>query len=168
MKIASSRDAQRRWTTITAPAGFLDTAPPAAPRTFARRGGPPGRGKRQRLINLYADGAISKAEFHQRIDALEQAKRDLDALLPANAPALDARQTARAVAEFFVGFEDQSFEHQRRTLRSAFKEFRIDNGAITGWTLNRGFLGGMAKLSSPSRSLYLLRCTARALPARLP
>jgi hypothetical protein len=108
---------------------------------------------RIRVVDGWEEGIIAKADFVKRTAALDQQARELRARLPSKAPALDARRTIKAVATFFAGFEDQSFEDQRRILRIAFKEFRVENGAIPGWTLNGAFLGSMdgAKVSRDSR-----------------
>jgi DNA invertase Pin-like site-specific DNA recombinase len=116
--------------------------------------------KRTRVVDAYADGIISKEDCARRTAALDQQARELRALLPAKAPALDARRTVKGVAEFFAGFEDQSFEDQRRTLRTAFKEFIVHNSTITGWTLNLGSVVG-AKVARGSRSRYSRRFPGR-------
>ena len=115
----------------------------------------------------WEEGIITKADFVKRTAALDQQARKRGALLPTKAPALDARRTVKAVAEYFAGFEDQPFEDRRRVLRTAFKEFRVEKRAIPGWTLNGDFLGSLdrAKASRGSKSQYLLQGRA---PATLP
>jgi DNA invertase Pin-like site-specific DNA recombinase len=120
--------------------------------------------QRERVEDAWQEGSISKESFQKRTKALDQQARELRILLPAKAPALDARRTVKAVAEFFAGFEDQSFADQRQVLRTAFKEFIVDNNTITGLTLNVGAVVG-AKVSPDSRWPYSRRSRA---PARAP
>ncbi len=105
--------------------------------------------KRQRLIDAYGEGTITKAEFQKRVDAVESDRRNIEALLPAKAPALDARRLVKAVVKYFAGFEHRPFEEQRQILRAAFRQFSVENGAIQNVTVNGGFLGSMdgAKVS---------------------
>ena len=119
--------------------------------------------KRARVVDGWEEGIITKADFVKRTAALDQQARELRTLLPSKAPVLDARRTAKAVAEYFAGFEDQPFEDQRRSLRTAFKEFRVENGAIPGWTMNGDFLGSAdrAKPVPNSRWRHWRRCRAR-------
>jgi site-specific DNA recombinase len=124
-------------------------------------------GKRTRVVDGWEEGIISKADFVKRTAALDQQARELRTLLPAKAPVLDARRTVKAIAEFFAGFEDQPFEDQRRVLRTAFKEFRVDNSAIPGWTMPGAFLGSVgAKVLPDSRWRCWLRCRGPGSPGR--
>lgn len=126
--------------------------------------------KRVRVVDGWQDGVITKADFMKRTAALDQQARELRTLLPSKAPVLDARRTVKAIAQFFAGFEDQPFEDQRRMLRTAFKEFRVQNGAIPGWTMNGDFLGSLdrAKVGPNSKSLHSRRCLERASESRTP
>ena len=83
------------------------------------------------MVDGWEEGIITKADFVKRTAALDQQARELRILLP-----------VKAVAEFFAGFEDQPFDDQRHLLRTAFKEFVMDNSTITGLTLNVGALVG--------------------------
>ena len=75
--------------------------------------------KRPRLIDLYTDGDITKAEYQKRLDAIEGDGK-IEAMLPTEAPALDAR-LVKALVKYFAGFEHRQFEEQRqiRTSHSA-------------------------------------------------
>ncbi|MGA7239447.1 MAG: recombinase family protein [Bryobacteraceae bacterium] len=119
--------------------------------------------KRQRFIDAYGEGDITKAEFQKRLDGIEADKRNFEAMLPAQAPALDAGRLVKAVVKYFTGFEHRPFGEQRQILRTAFKEFTVENGAITVATCNGDFLGSMdgAKVSPCSRQLTWLRCPGR-------
>jgi hypothetical protein len=124
-------------------------------------------GKRQRLIDLYTDGDITKAEYQKRLDGIETDKRNFEAMLPAQAPALEASRLVKAIVKYFTGFEHRPFGEQRQILRAAFRQFTVENGAIQNVTMDGGFLGSMdgAKVSSHSRWKYSRRCRA---PARAP
>jgi hypothetical protein len=79
---------------------------------------------------------------------------------------MDARRIVRAIAEFFAGFETQSFDDQRRILRAAFKEFQVENNTIPAATLNGAFLASVvrAKVEPPSRWRWSLQFP---MPTRL-
>jgi hypothetical protein len=68
-------------------------------------------------------------------------------------PALNAHRLADAVAKYFAEFEDAPFEEQRTILRTAFKQFKVEKGAITAARMDGGFVGSTdgAKRSPPSR-----------------
>jgi len=129
--------------------------------------------KRQRLIDLYTDGAITKGEYQKRADAIEADKRSIEAMLPTQAPALDARRLVKAIAKYFMGFDAKPFEEQRSILRAAFRQFQVRKDTIHAVTLDGGFLGSLdgAKVSSSSISPSSPRFPAPAIapiPAGIP
>ena len=117
--------------------------------------------KRDRLIDLYTDGDITKVEYQKRLDGIEADKRTFEALLPTQAPALDSARLVKAIVKYFTGFEHRPFGEQRQILRAAFRPFTVENGAIPAATLNGGFLGSMddgAKVFPHSRWRHWRRC----------
>jgi DNA invertase Pin-like site-specific DNA recombinase len=120
--------------------------------------------RRQRWIDQFDKDRITEREFEQKMDAVAQAKRGIEALLPAKAPALDAKRLVKAIVKYFASFEHRPFEEQRQILRVAFKKFIVENGTIPAATLNGGFLGSMdgVKVSRGSRWQCWRRCRGRA------
>ncbi len=129
-------------------------------------------GKRQRFIDAYGEGDITKAEFQKRLDGIEADKRTIEAALPAQAPALDSSRLVKAIVKYFAGFEHRPFAEQRQILRAAFKQFTVENSMISTVTIDGGFLGSMdgAKVSPHSKPRNSLRFPAqkrRRLPQRI-
>ena len=82
------------------------------------------------MVDAYADGIITKDDCLKRAAALDQQARELRALLPVKAPAIDGRRMVKTLGEFFAGFEKRPFEKQREALRKAFQPFVVQNGTI--------------------------------------
>lgn len=108
--------------------------------------------KRARLVELYTDGDLTKEEYRKRSDVLTTERRSIEALLPVEAPALDARRLVKALATYFAGFEDRPFEQQRQILRTAFRQFTVQNEAVQSVTMDGGFLGSVDGAKVPTHS----------------
>jgi DNA invertase Pin-like site-specific DNA recombinase len=127
--------------------------------------------ERQRLLRMTLKGACSEEDFARESKRLEAEMRDLDRLAPAPLPAaLDPAKLVVRLTRTFARFGKQPFAERRDLLRSTIREFILEDGAITAFTLNGGFVNSA---NSPSRSRWQpsLRCPGRAPalpPPRIP
>jgi len=97
--------------------------------------------ERQRLLRLCLKGTIAEEDFGRESKRIAAEVRDLDLLAPAPVPdAVDPKQTAAHLARTFARFGRQPFEGKRAALRTVFKDLVLDNGAVTGFTVNSAFL----------------------------
>jgi site-specific DNA recombinase len=107
--------------------------------------------ERQRLLRLCLKGTISEEDFGRESKRLQLETRDLDLLAPAPvSDVIDPKVTAAHVARTFARFGRQPFEGKRNALRTVFKDLVLDNGNITGFTVNSAFLHGANSSSSSS------------------
>jgi site-specific DNA recombinase len=112
--------------------------------------------ERQRLLRMTLKGTITEDDFSRESKRIESEMRDLDRLAPAPVPAaFDPAKLVVQITRSFARFAKQSFEEKRDFLRTAFKEITLDNGALTGMTLNGAFLDSVN--SSP-------RCSPSSTP----
>jgi DNA invertase Pin-like site-specific DNA recombinase len=128
--------------------------------------------QRQRLIDVYQIGTITRAEFMERVGKLDGARKALDVMYPAPNPVdVDVKCLVSLLAMTFAQFKHLPFSDQRSLLQRAVKRITISGTAIVSLTLSGGFLGdisGGVKLSPPSIRSYpqpefsLAICTIRA------
>jgi DNA invertase Pin-like site-specific DNA recombinase len=105
--------------------------------------------ERQRLLRMTLKSTISENDYERESKRIAQELRDLDRLAPAPVPdAIDPKATAQHIIRTFARFGKQAFEEKRAALRSVFRDLVLDNGNVTGFTLNGGFLNGA---NSPAR-----------------
>jgi hypothetical protein len=103
-------------------------------RTCRVRQSPPGKcwGKQETIVPWFAAPPAQNVGIwvsfyrrrhisHYSSDASRQGSR------------VRRRRTVRAIADYFAGFGDRPFEHQRRVLRAAFQHFVVEQGAIPAW-----------------------------------
>jgi site-specific DNA recombinase len=97
--------------------------------------------ERQRLLRLTLKGTITEEDFARESKRITEEVRGLDLLAPAPVTdAVDPKKTAAHVARTFARFGRQPFEGKRAALRSVFKDLTLDNGNLTGFTVNSAFL----------------------------
>ena len=86
-------------------------------------------------------GTCSEEDFARESKRIQVEIADLDRLAPAPMPAaLDPKRTAVEIARTFARFHKQPFEGKRAALRTVFRDLVLDNGNLTGFTLNGTFL----------------------------
>jgi site-specific DNA recombinase len=98
--------------------------------------------KRKRTHELYTEGFIEKAEFVERVNAIERAKAELETRLPAPEAAFP---TAKELCTGFVRtlgtFEKEPFETQRGILRRVIRSIPVTaTGTIEEFTVSGAFL----------------------------
>jgi DNA invertase Pin-like site-specific DNA recombinase len=109
---------------------------------------------RQRLLRLTLKGTVSEEEFAREAKRIDAEMKDLDRLRPAPVPAaFDAAGFIVAISRAFARFRKLPFHEQRDLLRMVFREIVLEDGAITGMTLNGGF-GDSVNLSPRSKPQY--------------
>jgi site-specific DNA recombinase len=106
--------------------------------------------ERQRLLRMTLKGTCTEDDFARESKRIEAEMRNLDRLAPAPMPVtLDPAKLVVHVTRTFARFAKQPFEERRNVLRAVFREIVLENGSITGLTLNGGFLYS-ANLLTPS------------------
>jgi DNA invertase Pin-like site-specific DNA recombinase len=97
--------------------------------------------ERQQLLRMTLKGACSEDDFARESKRLEGEMRDLDRLAPAPVPAaIDPKMLIVGITRAFARFAKQPFAEKHALLRTVFRDFALDNGNVTGFTLNGGFL----------------------------
>jgi hypothetical protein len=97
--------------------------------------------ERQRLLRLTLKGICTEEEFACEAKRIEAEMKDLDRLAPTPVPVtFDAAGFIVGISRAFARFAKQPFNEQRDLLRIVFREIVLPDGAITGMTLNGGFL----------------------------
>src|SRR5262249_34153496 len=97
--------------------------------------------ERQRLLRMTLKGTCTEDDFARESKRIDAEVRSLDALAPAPLPpALDPAKLIVRVTRTFSRFGKQPFEERRNLLRTAVREIVLEDGAITGLTLNGTFL----------------------------
>jgi hypothetical protein len=96
--------------------------------------------KRKRTVDLAVDGIIAKDELRERLAKLDNEARELRALLPVPAPAMDSRRVIEALARAFLEFGLLPFAEKRNILTRVFREFVIEGGGISSAALSGAFL----------------------------
>jgi site-specific DNA recombinase len=100
--------------------------------------------ERNRLLRMTLRGVCSEDDFARESKRIETEMRDLDRLAPAPAAAgLEPAKLVVRITRAFARFGKQPFAERRDLLRAAFMEIVLDNGGITGLTLNGRFLDGV-------------------------
>jgi hypothetical protein len=97
--------------------------------------------ERQQLLRMTLKGACSEDDYAREVKRIEGEMRDLDRLAPAPVPAaIDPKMLIVGITRAFARFGRQSFQEKHALLRTVFRDFALDSGNITGFTLNGGFL----------------------------
>ena len=127
--------------------------------------------KRERIIDAYEDGRLTKQEFARRIDAIAEAQRDVEARMPAAAPpAIDERRLIAGLTRWFAParFGRLPFEQQRAELKRVVRQLSVTDGAIDQVTASGAFLQEYAhtNLEPRSTSPYWLRSPGPAKGGR--
>jgi hypothetical protein len=98
--------------------------------------------KRSRIVDMRADGQITREECAKRLSAVD---RELQAAHAAaaqsRAPEIDIHLLARGLAGAFALFPSLPFDRKRNLLRHAVRHIVIQDGTIPSLTLQGGFLG---------------------------
>jgi hypothetical protein len=104
---------------------------------------------RKEMLGMVRDGEMTRAEFKAEMATLEANVRALEAMAPAPAPTINAKQIVQAVARVFVQFDLLTNSQQRTLLRSAVKSIIVDSHAraITTVTVSGGYLGSGSNLA---------------------
>jgi DNA invertase Pin-like site-specific DNA recombinase len=109
--------------------------------------------RRQKWIEQYDADRISKTEFEQKMDAVEKAKREVEAEMPsAPPPALDHRAVIAGLVRALARFRTWPFAEQHAMLKRVVRGFRVLDSAITEFTFSGAFLGELSvtKTAQPS------------------
>jgi DNA invertase Pin-like site-specific DNA recombinase len=101
-------------------------------------------GKRRRFVEMRGDGVISRDELAKRLAALDRERSEVEALMPEETPTVEPEALVSVVATHLAEFPLLQFSEQRDQLRVLIKEFRLRDGAITGFEFAPGFLAGIA------------------------
>jgi len=111
---------------------------------------------RKEMIVMVRKGEMTRDEFREQMGALEMEVRALEALVPAPAPKVDARQLVELVVAVFTEFAFLAFVQQREVLRGAVRSIIVDGHAraITTVTIDGGYLGRGANSVLHSRAQY--------------
>jgi DNA invertase Pin-like site-specific DNA recombinase len=96
--------------------------------------------KRARVIDLRADGLISREECGKRLAVVDSELQAARAAARPPAPVMDMHALARGLAGAFALFASLPFAQKRDLLRRAVRDIVIDNGNIPSMTLRGGFL----------------------------
>jgi DNA invertase Pin-like site-specific DNA recombinase len=109
--------------------------------------------KRERIVELRADGAISREECAKRLSAVDGELYNLRrAQAPERAPSgMDPRRIFRELIGIFARFGKLAFADQRQLLEEAIRTITIVDGAIPRLTLSGGFLGKLAGANVEAR-----------------
>jgi len=113
--------------------------------------------ERQKLLRLVLKGLASEEDFARESKRIEGELRDMDRL--ATAPAAVDFNPGKLIvnlSQAFAEFAKQPFQERREMLQAAVKEFVLEDGGISGLTLNGSFLEGVN-----SRAQSKLRCSRR-------
>ena len=117
--------------------------------------------KRDRIVEMRADGAISREECAKRLSAVDGELYHLRrAAALETAPAgMDPRRIAAGFIRIFARFGKLAFADQRQLLEETIRTITIVDGAIPRLTLSGGFLGKLmgAKLEPQLKR----RCSRR-------
>lgn len=128
--------------------------------------------KRERLIDLYAEGRLSKMEFNKRLDAVTAAVSEIEALMPAVAPMTPSvRHVIAGLARAFAPsrFGKLPFEERRATLRRVIRTIPVVDGSVPGFTFSGAFLTECSHTNLGPRSTALSEIGVCAdLPIMLP
>jgi hypothetical protein len=102
--------------------------------------------KRERIVDMRADGAISREECAKRLSAVDGELYNLRrAQAPERAPSgVDPRRIAAALVRIFARFGKLAFADQRQLLEEAVRTITIVDGGIARMTFSGGFLGKLA------------------------
>jgi DNA invertase Pin-like site-specific DNA recombinase len=104
--------------------------------------------ERQRLLRMTLKGACTEEDYARESKRIEAEMRGLDLLVsPPMPPAIDPAKLVIRITRTFTRFAKQPFEEKRDLLRSAFREIVLENGSITGLTLNGALLDGADSLT---------------------
>ena len=97
--------------------------------------------ERQQLLTMTLKGKCTEDDFARESKRIEGEMRDLDRLAPAPVPAaLDPKMLIVGITRAFARFGKQTFQEKHALLRTVFRDFALEDGSITGFTLNGGFL----------------------------
>jgi hypothetical protein len=103
----------------------------------------------QGLLRMTLKGLCTEEDFARESKHIEAELRDLDRLMPAPVPAVvDTAKLVVHVTCAFARFHNQPMQERRDLLRTVFNEIVLDHRAITGMTLNGGFLDFAARRKS--------------------
>jgi hypothetical protein len=118
--------------------------------------------QRRKWIEQYDKDRITKPEFEAKMDAIEKAKREVEARMPAAAPPpVDARAAVAGLVRWAVRFSKiASFEEKRSELRRAARRILVIDGAVPSFEVSGAFLGELSHTNSaqPSRRWRWRRC----------
>jgi DNA invertase Pin-like site-specific DNA recombinase len=127
--------------------------------------------KRERIVEMRADGAISREECAKRLSVVDGELYNLRrAAAPERAPTpgVNPKRIAVEFIATFARFGKLAFATQRQLLEEAIRTITIVDGAIPRLTLAGGFLGKLmgAKLEAQLKRLCWLRYRGRGLAKR--
>lgn len=113
--------------------------------------------RRKKWIEQYDADHINKAEFEQKMDAVQKAVYEVEARMPATLPTLtlDHRSVVAGLVETLASFATLPFLEQRETLKRVARPFQVINDAIPQVTLSGAFLAELAHTNSAQPSSRL-------------
>ena len=109
------------------------------------------------------EGQMQRArDFASESKRIEGEMRDIDRLAPAPVPAaIDPKMLIVGITRAFARFAKQPFAEKHALLRTVFRDFRLESGNVTGFTLNGGFLdsaNSQARCSASWTPCFYARC----------
>jgi hypothetical protein len=110
--------------------------------------------RREKWIEQYDQDRITQQEFEQKMDAVAQAIREIEAQMPvAPPPPPDPRAVVAGLVRSLSRFRKWPFTEQRTTLKRVVRGFQVVDGTIPEFTLSGAFQGELVytKPEQPSR-----------------
>jgi hypothetical protein len=109
-------------------------------------------GRRKKWIEQYDEDRITRAEFQQKMDAVEKATREIEAAMPlAPPPSPDYRVVVAGIVETFAAFGTLPFPDQRATLKRVVRRFHVVDNAFTEVGVSGAFMAELAHTNSAQR-----------------
>jgi site-specific DNA recombinase len=105
--------------------------------------------RRQKWIEAYDEGTITKPEFAERMSVIEKAVHEVEAKMPAAPPpVVDSRAVVAGLVRALARFDKQPFLEQRAMLKRVVRGFRVIDGTIPEMTISGAFLGELSHTKS--------------------
>jgi hypothetical protein len=137
---------------------FAQVPQPKAPDLYARdRELAKLAARRQKWIDEYDEDRITKPEFHQKMEAVEKATREVEARIPMIAPpALDLRAAVAGLSRWALYFPTITcFATKRKELKRVVRRIPVIDGHIPSLVVSGAYLGDPAHTKlTPSSSAW--------------